>query len=104
MIDAKFQELTQLELARTDFQANVSSLLEVHSELTSKIAYAKSQNKTYVSHSVDEAEIISSHILQVVTSLCGSYDLINQTSKLLVFQNNILRKEAELMSSKITVI
>jgi hypothetical protein len=90
-MDTKINELTQLELARTDFQSNVSTLLEVHSELVNKIAYAKSQNKEYISHNVDEVEIISGHILHIATGLCGSYDVIHNTSKLLIFQNRLLR-------------
>lgn len=101
-METKILELTQLELARIDFQTNVSGLLEVHSELNSKLTYAKSQNKEYISFRLVEAEIISDHILQISTGLCGSYDVIHNTSKLLIFQNNLLRKESDLLVSKIT--
>ncbi len=100
-MDTKLQELTQLELARTDFQSNVSALIEIYNELSNKVNFAKSQKKEYISHHVDEAEIISGHLMTVLTGLCGSYDVINHTSKLLILQNNVLRKESDQLVSKL---
>jgi hypothetical protein len=93
-------ELYQIQSAKVDFQATVSALLEVQSELSNKKAYATQNKKEFISHHVDEAEIICDQLLSIATSLCGAYDVVNATNKHLIFQNRVLKTHIELLKEK----
>lgn len=78
------------ESAKVEFQSNISSLLELHSELTARISKAKEKGKEGVYLLNGELEVINDWLLQTSTSLLENYALIDRTLR----KTNILYKTA----------
>lgn len=86
----------QAEKAKQDFQTYVNALLEAHSDFLYKISTAKGSKKTGIWIELSEAEIISGHILECISNVMGSYEIINKTNKLL----NINYRAAQAVARK----
>lgn len=85
------EQLYTLESARMRFHENLSALLEIQSTFSARGAQAVSQKKDYVSLTVDQVKIISGHLLTLAAELGSSYDAINNTNKLLIFENRFMK-------------
>jgi hypothetical protein len=68
------------EKAKQEFQNNLSALLESIGMLQSKAANAKGNGKNGYWITTSEAEIITSHLLEISGNLSGNYKVLHETN------------------------
>lgn len=66
--------------AKRDFQANINSLLEIHSLFTGKLQHAKNKNVVFLS--TDEVDTLQEWILSITSSLMENYALIDHSNRI----------------------
>lgn len=70
------------EQAKVDFQANISSLLELQAVFNNKLSAAQEQQKKGVFLTNSELEVFKDWLLQSATNLMADYTLIDRTNRL----------------------
>lgn len=59
------------------YRWNIHSLITVQGNISQKNEYAKSKGKEYISIDLFEGEILSSHLLDIITNCSAGYDQLN---------------------------
>lgn len=70
------------ESAKVEFQANVTSLLDLYAEFSSRLQSAEEKNKPGVSITKGELQVFMDWLMNTCAGLQLNYELINNTLKI----------------------
>jgi hypothetical protein len=73
----------QLEAAKTNFQGNITALLELHQFILSKVQQSKINHKDFISIQLCEAELLTEHLLNTIRDIMHHYDTMSAANKIL---------------------
>ena len=82
-IEEHFEFDYAAESAKVGFQSTINCLLEMQSEISARMSYAKEHGKNGVYFTIGELEVQKSWILDTATALLEHYRAIDKTNRFL---------------------